>query len=142
MIGLGKYQPFPLLVTGAGEEDNNSPASETATDLDFLIIMVAVLLLLSPLNSLQSERPRPGLRSNPVFSTGSGLVDRRNGTDIDVDLLNAGSHSIRLDTRPTDPTSAKGISTPAEETEARGVQEHGRSRAQSGQSEERRSWRQ
>lgn len=145
LIGLGKYQPFPLLVTGAGE-NGSSPASETATDLDFLITEAAFVFAspLFPLNSLHSELPRPGWRSDPVSEIGSGLLlaDQRNGTATDFDLRNAGSHSIRLATRPTDPTPEKGTSPSQAETEARGVHEQGRSWAQSGQRVERRSWRQ
>lgn len=164
-IGLGKYQLFPF-VDG---DDFISPIPEcdvTATDLDFLIIILlrsssaAALLSLSPwlwspsrsyllllllaLNIDQKDGVLLLLPAKPFLSLESSGLDRRNGIARDLDRRNAGSLSIRLETRPTEPIP---VLPPAAEVEKREkkedeeeeeevvIHEQGRAWAQSGQRE-------
>ena len=174
LIGLGKYQPRPFDLESPPPPPPESENNEIPTDLDLIILfkssfsptsfffvsstsatvssgfLIFELLKTDQNDDLLRFDGFGGLPSSRSFPTNLDR-ERRNGIATDLERRKAGSLSMRLETRPTEPTPEESASPPppvenrgrVEEEEEEVVQQaQGRTLAQSGHREARRSRRQ
>lgn len=162
LSGLENDHPRPLDLPSTAPE-SDIPKTPTDRDLIILLLLLDSASLPSPpsrffvvLCALNNDDQNDAL---PLRSTGAGAalssaayslpepsLERRKGGAVDLERRNAGSPSMRLDTRPTVPMpgteSREKEEDEEEEDEDEAKHAQGRTLPQSGQSARRRSRRQ